>query len=171
MIIFTIREYQESDLEEIVDIYKSVFSEPPWNESWTDEDIKNDLRFALSEKEPTVLVALNDYCLCGFCWGYKIPFEKFPFLQGKINQNSNYMDEIAVKKSMRIKGIGYRLCMKYLQILENNNYCGLVLRTDQRNKASMSLFKKCGLKSLNLWDPEFKERIYLYKNIGEENEK
>lgn len=133
-------------------------------EFWSSEDIKQDLEFALSQKNPIVLVAENSEGLEGFCWGYQMPFEKFPFLIGKCDMDSNYMDEIAVKSNKRRKGIGLSLCKEYLFRTDSNE---IVLRTDNRNSASMSLFRKAGFLSLNIYDPQYSYRVYLSLKFGD----
>jgi len=133
---------------------------------WSEKEIKNDLDFALSQDKPIILVAESVSKLSGFTWGYKLPIEKFPFLEGKVSNNSNYMDEIAVNGESRIKGTGTALGMKYINTCKMQNIEQIVLRTDERNNASMALFKRLGFKpiisnGLSVYDPEYPQRIYL----------
>ncbi len=202
MIIFIIREYKPSDLKQLINVYKSAFAEPPWDEYkkcpecginygllevnqsslyckkcnkkinfiefWSSEDIEKDLEFALSQQNSIVLVAENTDGLEGFSWGYQIPFDKFPFLTCKINSESNYMDEIAVRGNKRKRGIGLRLCKEYINKVRAPE---IVLRTDRRNLASMTLFKKSGFLSLDIYDPQYTDRIYLSLILGDKNER
>jgi len=68
----TVRNYQEADFPQLAKIYQSAFAEPPWNESWSIKEIRADLDFALSRKEPIVLVAEEEK-LIGFSWGIDCP--------------------------------------------------------------------------------------------------
>jgi len=198
-----VRPYRESDLKQLISLYKSAFAEPPWDEFmkcsscgvnygrdesqkppetcknekcteklkliefWSSKEITEDLDFANSQPEPIILVAENNRGLVGMTWGYQLPFEKFPFLEGRIDQKSNYIDEIAVAGDRRLKGIGTLLGKRYLQLSEQKGIRESVLRTDQRNTASIALFKKLGFRSLGIYDPQYADRIYLSKKLGE----
>ncbi len=180
MIVFTssdIRPYSESDLKQLTEIYKAVFAEPPWNETWNDKQVKEDLELAVSQPLPVILVAEDDKEIIGFTWGYKLPFEKFYFLKGKVSEKASYIDEIAVKKEKRRKGIGTLLGEKYIEIARQQGTQEIVLRTDERCKGSMSLFWNLGFDSIpnkkvargKVYDPQYCRRIYLRKKIGGEN--
>lgn len=106
-----IRAFVDTDTEKIVEIYRKAFAEPPWNETWTKEQVLEDLSLAFSKKNPLVLVAQAPPSqLVGFTWGYETPFDEFPFLQGKVRGNCVYMDEIAVDPAFRQEGVGRSLC-------------------------------------------------------------
>ena len=210
LVVFTavnIRPYVESDLEQLIKVYKSAFAEPPWNEYmkcvsceveygikesltvldyckkcdeplnlveyWSSGDVIKDLDFALSNPNSFVLVAENDNGLLGLSWGYKLPVEKFPFLDGKISSKANYMDEIAVRGDNRIKGIGTLLGNAYIDEVAKQGLSEIVLRTDERNVSSMRLFEKLGFSDIKdecsprgkVYDPDFSSRIYLRRRI------
>lgn len=139
-------------------------------EFWDPEEIKEDLDFAFSQPFNLVLVADRRGSLLGFTWGYKLALDKFPFLSGSVCENANYMDEIAVRGNERGKGIGTFLGRKYFEESRKNGVREVVLRTDETNSASMNLFQKLGFIDLKVRDPEFERRIYLAKDLGEENE-
>ena len=149
-------------------------------EFWTAKEITNDLENALSAECPIVLVAESEGLLVGFTWGYLLPFDKFPFLNGLTNKRSNYMDEIAVRGDTRIRGIGTALGKEYLRQVQEQGMIDAVLRTDCRNTASVTLFEKigysrmrvgCGLlgsehgTSRVLSDPEYPYRIYFKRRM------
>ncbi|MBI4144452.1 GNAT family N-acetyltransferase [Candidatus Woesearchaeota archaeon] len=195
LIAFIIRQYETKDLEEVIRVYKSAFAEPPWNEFlkcsfcsveygkkeaigetckkckrktvlieyWSNAEIIKDLEYAIAQPEPIVLVAeLKN--LAGFTWGYKIPPEKFPFLKTLVPENAVYMDEVAVRSEMRQKGIGKKLCIAFLETAKKP----VVLRTDERNTASMALFARTGFvpvltQGKPVKDPEYPNRIYLWR--------
>ena len=159
------RQYDVRDLPQLIEVYQSAFAEPPWNETWRPEEIKQDLDFAFSEKEPIVLVAETEKILVGFVWGYNLPLEKFPWLKNIIGNNTNYMDEIAVKGNKRVRGIARIMGEKYLERVARKNLDGVVLRTDIWNSASMALFRRLGFKNTGIFDPKYRDRIYLYKEL------
>jgi GNAT superfamily N-acetyltransferase len=202
-----VRSYIERDLDQLIQVYKSAFAEPPWNEYmkcvscsveygrqelntrqedckkcnqplnlvefWSDAEIVEDLGFALAQPDPIVLVAENSDGLAGMTWGYRIPFEKFPFLQGKVPAESSYMDEIAVRGDKRLKGVGTLLGRAYIEAVRQQGLSEIVLRTDERNASSMSLFGKLGLSGIadsessrgKVYDPQFPNRIYLRREV------
>jgi len=136
-------------------------------EFWSSEDVRKDLDFARLQEDCVVLVAELDRKISGFTWGYKIPLEKFPFLRDYISNKTNYMDEIAVAGDFRRKGIGKILGEKYIEYCKKINSAEIILRTDQRNISSMSLFKNLGFKNIGITDPEFSWRIYLRRKLND----
>ena len=139
---------------------------------WSAKNIRDDLEFALSQPNQIVLVAKNKNGSTGFTWGYKLPFEKFPFLEGKVSEQSVYMDEIAVKGNKRQKGVGTALGREFLVKANEEGILEAILRTDERNSASMALFRKLGFSSIpdtsergKVYDPKFPNRIYLRKAL------
>lgn len=201
------RPYRESDLGQLIQVYKSAFAEPPWNEYmkcvscgveygrqelntrqedckkcsqplnlvefWSDTEIVEDLEFALAQPNPIVLVAEDSNGLAGMTWGYRISLEKFPFLEGKIPAESSYMDEIAVRGDKRLKGVGKLLGREYIKAVRQQGLSDVVLRTDERNISSMSLFRKLGFSGIadseslrgKVYDPQFPNRIYLRREL------
>ena len=104
----------------------------------------------------------------GFTWGYNLQMEKFPFLDGLV-KNATYMDEIAVISERRAKGVGTLLGNEFLTAAKKTS-SEVVLRTDERNTASMALFKKLGFEPVRMqetiiYDPEFPDRIYLRREL------
>ena len=206
-IYINIRQYKESDLDQLIQVYKSAFAEPPWNEYmkciscgieygrqevitrqkeckkckeplnltefWSDTEIIKDLESALEKPNSIILVAESDGGLTGMTWGYKIPLETFPFLEGKISPESSYMDEIAVRGDKRLKGIGTLLGETYIKAVQQQGLSEIVLRTDERNSSSMSLFRRLGFSGISdpenvrgkVYDPQFQSRIYLRRKL------
>ena len=202
-----VRPYGERDLDQLIQVYKSAFAEPPWNEYmkcvscgveygrreldtrkedckkcnqplnlvefWSDAEIVGDLEFALVQPDSVVLVAENSDGIAGMTWGYKISFEKFPFLLGKISTESSYMDEIAVRGDNRLKGVGMLLGRAYIKAVRQQGLSEIVLRTDERNISSMSLFGKLGFSGIadsessrgKVYDSQFPNRIYLRRRV------
>lgn len=75
------------------------------------------------------------------------------------------MDEIAVEAKSRRKNIGSSLCLGYLKMVQEQGFTEVVLRTDQRNTASMNLFKSMDFESMGIFDPEFQQRVYLRRKL------
>lgn len=161
-----VRAYNARDLQQLIEVYQSAFAEPPWNETWTAEQVVEDLELALSQKDPIVLVADEGDRLLGFTWGYRLPLDKFPFLEGKTKLNCSYMDEIAVRGQCRKRGMGRMLGNAYLAEARIQRVDEVALRTDERNEASMTLFKNLGFNLLGIRDPQYFSRQYLSKQLS-----
>ena len=73
------------------------------------------------------------------------------------------MDEIAVRGDKRIKGIATMMGTEYIEQARSKDMDGVVLRTDIWNSASMTLFRKLGFENTGIFDPKYRDRIYLYK--------
>lgn len=164
-----IRPYTEEDLQQIISIYQCAFAEPPWNEAWSAQAIIDDLRYAQSQPDSIVLVASEKNDVIGFAWGYRIPLEKFPRLRG-IAASASYLDEIAIDRTSRCRGVGMALGAAYLRSAAACGSTQSVLRTDERNAASMGLFSRLGYVPLDaagkaLYDPQYPSRIYLQRSL------
>lgn len=164
--MINVRRYNEKDLRQLIRLYQQAFAEPPWNETWSDEDVEKDLRFALSQSQPIVLVAMDNETLVGTSWGYKLPLEKFPFLRGRVNPSCSYMDEMAVNAQIRQQGIGKMLGNAYFTEARQQKIPEIVLRTDERNNASMALFRSLGFNLLGVRDPQYNNRQYLSRLLS-----
>jgi ribosomal protein S18 acetylase RimI-like enzyme len=164
--MINVRAYNERDLQQLIEVYQSAFAEPPWNETWTSEQVIEDLELALSQKDPIVLVADENNMLLGMTWRYRLPLDKFPFLEGRVKSNCSYMDEIAVRGNYRKRGIGRMLGNAYLLETKMQRMNEVALRTDERNEASMALFKSIGFGLLGIRDPEYCNRQYLLKRLS-----
>ncbi len=142
-------------------------------EFWSDSDIIDDLGFALTQPNSIVLVAENSEGISGFTWGYRIPISKFRFLEGKIDDRSSYMDEIAVRADKRLRGVGTRLGKEYIEAVRQQGLAEVVLRTDERNTSSIALFRKLGFSGIvdiknpsrSIYDPQFPSRVYLRRGV------
>ncbi|MGV8086723.1 MAG: GNAT family N-acetyltransferase [Candidatus Woesearchaeota archaeon] len=168
--IINIRAYDNKDFKQIVKIYKTAFAEPPWNEKWSTKEIAKELEYSLQQKNNINLIAEINKKIVGFVWGYDLPIDRFSFLKSVVDNSSNYLSEIAVNNNTRIRGIGTRLVQEYFQICKEKNLNEIVLRTDERNTASMNLFNKTGYIPLNndgfsVYDPKYPNRIYFSKKV------
>lgn len=127
-----------------------------------------DLEYAFSQNDPISFVAMTDGDIVGFTWGYRLPSDKFSFLDGKIRNSASYMAEIAVNGKKRTRGIGSMLGLAFILESERLGMDEVVLRTDENNTASMALFRKLGFLPIpdensrgSVYDPEYPSRIYL----------
>lgn len=63
-------------LSDLVVAYQEVFSEPPWNEVWSREEVIDKLRRDLSGDSPFLVLMIKDGLVGGFSWGAILPIEK-----------------------------------------------------------------------------------------------
>jgi len=149
----------------MIGVYQRAFAEPPWNESWTDEAVIEDLQNALKQNNPIILVAEKDGKIVGFRWAYELPMKKFPFLNGKIeNGKTMYGDELAVEKEFRGTGIGSAMMQLSFEIAKQAGYNAFVGRTDQ-NSQMVQLYKRLGYQEMGIQDPQYPNRFYFIKRL------
>jgi len=206
----TVRTYNIRDLHQVIDVYKTAFANPPYNEFmkcsncginygkeevaklietdnckkcnepldlvevFSSKGIEEDIED--SQKRPNVvtLVAEDETGILGFAWGYKVPFDEFPQLKGKVADNASYFAELAVREDKRKCGIGNDLCNGFLRASKEIGINEVVLRTNERNVASLALYKKNGFVELmdtenvlrRVYDLVEKDRIFLSKKEG-----
>lgn len=165
-----VRPFTNDDISQVVEIYIAAFAEPPWSESWSEDEVRKDMDYALSQTDPVIIVAEIGRDIIGFTWGYNLPLEKFPFLSGNTDKKSSYMDEIAVRPEKRLSGVGKLLGQAYMESARRIAYVDLVLRTDENNSASLALFRNMGLEIINgaenpLRDPVYPSRIYMRRKL------
>jgi ribosomal protein S18 acetylase RimI-like enzyme len=152
-------------VKEIIGIYRRSFAEPPWNESWTKEQVIEEMMYSLSSKNPIMLVAEMRERITGFMWGCALLLERFPFLQGRLKDRCIYGAEIAVDRQFRKLGVGSKLLGSFLLEAKRCGFGEFVCRTDVNNRGSMGLFRSLGLSEMGIYDPQFSSRVYLRKEL------
>ncbi len=204
-----VRPYREKDREQAIEIYKSGFAEPPWNEYmkcsscdieygeaevqaieredaqckkcgkqleleefWSRETVKEELEFALASQDSIVLVAEDkDGSLAGILWGYKVSFEKYPFLEGKVREDANYWDTVAVKTGKRGMGVATLLGESYLERAKRLGVPQVVGRICEEVEHTHLMVKKFGFSTIpeqrdpgkRIYDPSYHNNLYLTK--------
>lgn len=167
MITFTISiekfDLNSSEILQIIPIYQQAFAEPPWNETWKGEEVLEDIRYAFAQQNTIALIAKLNSETIGFTWGYRLPKEKFPFLDG-IDEKSIYGDEMAVKKEYRREGVGTKLLKEMWKLSKQMGMKEWVCRTDN-NSLVYPLLIELGAKDLLILDPEYPSRTYISKKL------
>jgi len=160
---FTYCNFEEEYRKSLVELYKEIWKEPPWNEFfWTSEMVDEDINFALSQKDFIGKLALNSNNVVGFTWGYKLPLEKFPFLKEVVGEDVIYIDELAVKSDFRRRKIGSMLTNMLIEDASRLGYDILTLRTDI-NGIAYIFYSKLGFEDTSIRDPQYPERTYMKK--------
>ncbi len=164
------RDYRNSDLSSIINIYKTAFAEPPWNEEWSNESIAGMLNSALSKPASMAIIAQKDSRLVGMTWGFNLSLDKFPFLADNYIEDTSYVAELAVGPNNRREGVGGILGEAYVKRAREMGIPKIILRTDERNPAALRLYRGLGFSEINVRDPEYENRIYLSKSLGKNYE-
>ena len=128
-----IRKAKKENFKEIAKIYAEAFSEPPYGESWTNtKALKQINRFSK------------------YCYIWEILYEKI--LVGFIVINPNFwfpgkfcfVEDIAIKKEFRGKGIGTKVLNNILGIYKKRGFKKLIMITNIKSRA-YKLYKKIGI--------------------------
>ena len=131
----------------MVGIYQEAFSEPPWNEEWSREDVLADIENAKGQAYGQVLVAEIDGEIVGLGWGYQLPEGKFSQLNG-FPKETGYIDDIAVDKSYRRMGAGRALTEELMGRFFQQGLRQTVLRTSETNLAAIGLYEGLGFEKV-----------------------
>jgi len=136
-----------------IKIYKEIFSQAPYYEIFSDEEVEK--IYQLSKLETTVtLVALDDDNVIGLALGIKlsthIDTDFKLLLKNHFNLDKTFYNaELAVLAKYRGQGIGNELIKKRIKFAEKMGYNIICMRTKEEGSMSMSLYKKLDFKLLN----------------------
>jgi ribosomal protein S18 acetylase RimI-like enzyme len=144
-------------------------------EYWSYDDVLKDIEYCQKQKNPIFLVAeiepktsekIESWSgrIVGFTWGYELPIQKFPFLSKLVDKKSIYIDELAVKKEYRRKGIGKALTNSLIEDAKNLLYESVVLRTNI-NSIAYLFYLALGFTDMGIRDPKYSERTYMKKLV------
>ncbi len=162
-----LRDFREEDMDKVIALYQDVFSEPPWNEKWSYEDVLKSIEYCLNQKNPIFLVAELEYTndLAGFMWAYELNLDKFPLLNGLVKPDEAiYGNELAVDRNLRGNGIGSNLEGVSCEIANRLGYKYFVGKTDMESKM-FPLFGKLGYANTGIANPAYPTRFYFIKNL------
>ena len=157
-------------LEGLSVTYAQVFSESPWNETWSQSAVVEKLTRELGSHEAFLTVMLgDDTCpIGGFCWGAVVPVRDIPdrvravreiapgeitCLEAMVTKHRAakvlYVDELAIAASFR-NGIGAvaSLCVPFFRIAVKRRVGALCWSTEESRISSIL-------------------RAYKFKTIGE----
>lgn len=111
--------------------------------------------------------------VAGFTWGYAVAKNNLrkisggKLLDGIFSKDSYayYIDELGVAMRFRRSGVGKKLSEVLLKEAERLGYKKVVLRTDKKAEAAISLYKRLGFKDLSVRDEKYPERTYWIKEL------
>lgn len=130
-------------------LYKDIFSEAPYFESFTDEAVSN--FFEEYRRDGVLLVARDPEGTIGF--GAAVPLTTVPDIAEIIgaarSEDSRwYIADLGVKKQQRRKGIGKIITAATLGQIQSCGGCRADLRTSINNFIALSLYRKLGFQTI-----------------------
>jgi len=167
--LFDASSLESAPLEQIAELYCSVWREPPWNEDfWIKEEVINDIKTGMQKMNAALAVAFVGMDVVGFAWGYEVsPAElknivgsdslEYLFQEGA---RVGYIAELAVGASWRSNGIGHRLNTCLVDALCECGTTRITLRTDEQAQPARRLYDSLRFKELGVRDAKFPSRTY-----------
>jgi hypothetical protein len=159
----------------LVEAYKLVFYEEPWNEFWTEEEVLKKLENDLANENSFLVVFVDNNKVKGFVWGEIIEtkdvekrasramgIKKRIFSFSVPNQKILYCDEFALLKNVR-KGpepVKY-LLQKTLEVGKEENVKSTLFWSTPESKI-VPLAKMMGYEERGIIDDRDKKIIFLY---------
>jgi N-acetylglutamate synthase-like GNAT family acetyltransferase len=121
-------------LIECADLFISVFSAPPWNETWSQEIALMRLKDCYDTPGSYGIVAISDDKVFGFAIGYaEVWYEDKHF----------YLKEMCVRSTNQRSGIGMSIIDVLRQDLVSKGVSTIYLLT-ARNSPAEDFYQKCG---------------------------
>ena len=135
-----LRELSEQNFDEIKELFRSVFSAPPWNEDWSDDARLSDYLFDLIKvRTPVDLGLYEDGRLVGISVGC---------IKHWCSGTEYYLEELFIRTDAQGRGLGtefIRLIEQYLKARD----IGVIFLTTQRTHPAYSFYKKLGFNDLD----------------------
>ena len=133
------RPFEEGFLDPCIALYVKVFSEPPWNETWTEDSAARRLRRVTSRNGFIGLVAYDAAELVGFILGNRLG--PYPF------SRSFHFREMLVAGPVQGTGIGRQLLETLMGDLRRTGFRYLSLVTKKGSPAEQ-FFAKMGFRRI-----------------------
>ena len=129
--------------EGLPELYKDVFGKPPYNESFTDDEIAEIFEQYLQHGK--LFLAKDTGRVIGF--GASVPLVQEPVIEEILHDKLDtsvtwYMADLGVNEEYRKNGIGKMLVQKRIDAAPDGSI--LVMRTSINNLASQSIYKSLG---------------------------
>ncbi|PIR06551.1 MAG: hypothetical protein COV55_03425 [Candidatus Komeilibacteria bacterium CG11_big_fil_rev_8_21_14_0_20_36_20] len=148
------QDFDPSHHRGFIHLYKTAFSEAPYFETYTDEDVTNDV-WNPHLKDGCIVVAVQNGTVVGFGCAMQadkwIHDKNFPeFLKHNADklpaspEQICLMTEIAVSTEHRRKGIGTDLVKSRFEWARKKGYTHYIMRTAAKRSNSASLYQKLG---------------------------
>lgn len=141
----TIRLMTEEDLEQVETIEREAFSEP-----WSFDAFKS----SMEQKHTIYLVACMGRTVAGYCGIY-------------ISLDEGEIPNVAVKSSMRNRGIGERMLADLLCRAEKKGVSSVFLEVRESNAPARRLYEKLGFEAVgirkNFYEKPAENAVIMWK--------
>ena len=142
-------------LDSFAEAYQTIFSAPPYYESFTAKEAKTVFIKQVSIESSVNLLAISeDGAVIGF--GFAIPVEHrsdiAQHLRGLIPiKHSFYFSELGVLPAWRRRGIGRLLTKGRLNLIDSSRYSQVLLRTAEIPDASYQMYQALGFEDMGVY--------------------
>ena len=144
----TLVELSINDFKVIKDLFRSVFTAPPWNDDWSDDEQLDDyLKDLMMVRTPLILGFMEGDGLVGVSIG-----NIRHWCRGK----EYFIEELFVRTDMQGKGLGTAFMKSIESYLKERGIDQIFLHTE-RSKPSYEFYKKLGFTDLTELASFFKE--------------
>jgi len=139
--------YDDKYEDDFVRVYQSVYSEKPYCESFTEDDVKE----VADQTDMYLLISEDDEAI-GFVGGmplsefYKMhPEEELNLKAGVKNAvDAYYIAELGISREKQRRGLGKELFGKFISMAESKGYKAFVLCTADKNNKAQRLYENFG---------------------------
>ena len=142
-----IRELSIADLEKIKKLFVSVFSSPPWEEDWSDEEQLDEYLKDLIEVRNSLIYGLYEDDLVGISIGK---------IKHWCGGTEYFIEEMCIRNDHQGKGYGKEFFSLIEDKLKERGLNQIYLTTD-RDKPAYRFYKKLGFRELPELTSFFKE--------------
>lgn len=130
-----IRPIDESDVEEISQVFVACFSAPPWNEAWTAVVAHACISPKLQAQSSRGYVAIINNSVVGAAFGQ---------IEGGLNRNKFQLQEFFVLPSAQRQGIGKKLFSTLFSELAASENVGSIYLLTSRSSPAQDFYEKFG---------------------------
>jgi GNAT superfamily N-acetyltransferase len=151
----TLRLFQTMDNPVYCALFQRIFGQPPWNETWTLDEISRELDRIMAKPGFIGIAAEYQSHLAGFFTGYRL---RFPLLPSFF-----YLDQLFVDDRHRGMGAGRALLGQGLSLAADQHYRGMLLLT-KPGSASEGFYRQNGFGRV-LPFARLKGKLLLYRSL------
>lgn len=130
-----IRKAKKPDTNQISEIYKTAYSEKPYNEKWNYKNAKARILDCLKNSN-ILIIEDKKKNIMGF-----VIYDTFKWEKGK----TGYIDDLVIKKELRGKGLGKTLMKKAEERLKKKKVKEIWLQSNPKSRV-FNFYKKKGYK-------------------------
>lgn len=143
-----IKELSINDFDVIKTLFRSVFTAPPWNDDWSDEEqLDNYLKDLMMVRTPLILGLMEDDTLIGCSVGN---------IRHWCRGTEYFIEELFIMTDMQGKGYGTFFMSSIESYLKEHGINQIFLHTEH-SKPSYEFYKKLGFTDLVELASLFKE--------------